>query len=138
MADKFSEEKRSEIMSKIRSKWTSNEKFVHNLLKGNRIKHKMHPPLQGNPDIFIGDRNTVVFIDGCFWHNCPTHGHPVYSNKAYWAQKIKRNVKRDKKNTKLLKKLGYRVVRLWEHEITEKTAPKILRKVIGMPLKPRK
>ena len=117
MVDRFSSEVRSKIMSKIRGKWTASEKIIHNFLKGNKIKHTMHPKLPGNPDVFLKDFNAVVFIDGCFWHNCPKHGHIPESNVKYWKQKIKRNVKRDLKNTKALEKEGFKVIRIWEHDI---------------------
>lgn len=117
MGDKFSEEVRSRIMSKIRSKWTKPEKKLHNLLKGNKIRHTMHPDLLGNPDVLLKDSNTVIFIDGCFWHGCPTHGHIPHSNRDYWYKKIKRNIERDKKNTISLEEMGYLVLRFWECEV---------------------
>lgn len=107
-------------MSKIKSKWTSSEKKVHNYLKGNKVKHIMHPKLPGNPDVLLKNLNAVVFIDGCFWHNCPLHGHIPESNISYWKPKLINNVKRDLKSTDLLKKLGFKVFRVWEHEINSK------------------
>lgn len=86
--DIFSKRKRSEIMSKIRSKKTKPEMAVHNFLKGNRVRHKMWPRMPGNPDIFIGDLNLVVYINGCFWHGCERHFRPPKSNKKFWREKI--------------------------------------------------
>jgi len=120
MADKFSSEIRSKIMSRIKSKWTSSEIIIHNFLKGNKIKHVMHPSLPGNPDVLLKDNNIVLFIDGCFWHNCPEHGHIPNSNIEYWKNKIEKNVKRDLENTKNLEALGYEVYRIWEHEVKSK------------------
>ncbi len=80
----------------------------------------MHPSLPGNPDVFFKDRNAVLFIDGCFWHNCPYHGHIPESNKEYWQPKIKKNVLRDKKNSEELREKGFHVIRLWECEIMKK------------------
>jgi len=117
MTDKFASETRSKIMSKIKSKWTSSEKKVHGYLKGNKIRHAMHPQLPGNPDVFLNDYNAVIFIDGCFWHKCPLHGHIPKSNLEYWRPKIERNVKRDVENTKILEGMGFAVLRIWEHEI---------------------
>jgi len=117
MADKFSAEVRSKIMSRIKSKWTSSEKKVHNQLKGNRIRHVMHPKLPGNPDVFLMDYNLVLFLDGCFWHCCPLHGHIPDSNLDYWGPKIEKNVQRDLENSKLLKRNGFIVKRIWEHEV---------------------
>lgn len=120
MPDKFSCEVRSKIMSRIRSKWTSTERKVHNHLKGNKIRHTMHPKLLGNPDVFLVGSNAVIFIDGCFWHNCPDHGHIPKSNIKYWKKKIERNVERDLKNTKALEGEGFVVLRIWEHEVMSK------------------
>jgi len=120
MADKFSAETRSKTMSRIKSKWTKAEVKIHNLLKGNRIRHSMHPDLPGNPDVYLKGTNVVIFVDGCFWHNCPEHGHIPDSNVKYWEEKIHKNVKRDKKNTKKLENLGFEVLRIWEHEVMSK------------------
>ena len=119
MTDKFSVEVRSGIMSKIKSKWTKPERKLHNLLKGNKIKHTMHPSICGNPDVLLKDFNTLIFIDGCFWHYCPIHGHIPTTNKDYWDKKISRNIERDKKTTKKLKGKGYIVLRLWECEVMQ-------------------
>jgi DNA mismatch endonuclease, patch repair protein len=120
MADKFSEDTRSKIMAKIRSKWTKPEKKLHGILKGNKVRHFMHPNLPGNPDAFLKDFNVILFVDGCFWHNCPIHGHIPEGNRIYWEPKILRNVARDKKNTSTLKKNGYIVIRLWECDVMKK------------------
>lgn len=117
MPDRISLANRSMIMSRIRSKWTKPEKKIHNFLKGNKIRHFMHPALLGNPDAFLIDYNVVLFIDGCFWHNCPSHGHIPKSNKEYWLPKIQKNILRDKKYSSELKDLGYNVLRIWECEI---------------------
>jgi len=103
-------------MSRIKGKWTRPEIVVHNYLKGNKVKHRMHPSISGNPDALIGDK-TVLFIDGCFWHGCPHHGHIPKSNTGYWRPKIQQNIRRDKECVKALKHMGYDVLRVWEHEI---------------------
>lgn len=120
MVDRLNAETRSKLMSRIRSKWTKPEKRAHNLLKGNNIKHKMHPDLPGNPDILLKDYNTAIFIDGCFWHSCPKHGHIPEQNRVYWQSKLARNVKRDEKNTKTLELSGIGSIRLWECDVMSK------------------
>jgi len=114
MVDVFTKKKRSEIMSKIRGKWTRPEILAHNWLKGNKIKHRMHPKIYGNPDIITG--NKLIFIDGCFWHGCPKHFRIPKSNRKFWAPKIRRNIQRDRKIRKTLRKKGYTVIRIWEHQ----------------------
>lgn len=130
MVDKFSQETRSKIMSRIKSKWTKPEIKIHSLLKGNRIRHKMHPSLLGNPDVYLKDFNTIIYIDGCFWHKCPIHGHIPEKNRDYWEKKIERNVARDKKYTKMLKDKGYNVLRFWECEVmSEDFKTKLMEKI---------
>ena len=104
-------------MSRIRSKWTTQERIIHNLLKGNQIKHSMHPKIEGSPDIILTNTKTAVFLHGCFWHKCPKCYMQPKTNKKYWLPKIEKNVIRDRKNSKILKKGGLNVVRMWEHDI---------------------
>jgi len=117
MTDVFTKQKRSEIMSRIRSKWTKQEIIVHNYLKGHKIKHKMHPKMVGSPDIILTDKKVAIFLHGCFWHKCPLHYREPKSNKKFWTSKIERNVLRDKKNIRLLRNRGWKVIVIWEHEI---------------------
>lgn len=116
MPDTLTKEQRSYCMSRIRSKWTSQEKRIHNYLKGHKIKHKMHPKLKGCPDILINSE-IAVFLHGCFWHKCPKCYVEPKSKKAYWLPKLENNVKRDKKNIRTLKKQGFTVVKIWEHSV---------------------
>lgn len=117
MTDNLTKKQRSFCMSHILSKWTSQERLVHNYLKGNKIKHKMHPKIEGNPDILLTDKKTAVFLHGCFWHKCPECYKKPKSNKSYWLPKIQRNVKRDEENRKILKANKYKVVIIWEHQV---------------------
>jgi DNA mismatch endonuclease (patch repair protein) len=80
-------------------------------------RYRIHYDLPGKPDIVFISKKMAVFIDGCFWHKCPKCCVAPKSNKKYWLPKLEKNVKNDKKNNKALKKLGWKVVRIWEHEI---------------------
>lgn len=120
MPDIMSKEKRSRVMSHIRGKWTQSETMIHHTLKGLKIKHKMYPKIDGNPDVLIKDTNTAIFIDGCFWHGCPRCYKEPQSNTEYWLPKIMNNKKRDKRNTRRAKAAGFRVKRIWEHQIQKK------------------
>jgi len=128
MADNLTKEQRSYIMSRIRSKWTEQEKKVHNHLKALKIKHKTHPEMKGSPDIILTGRKTVVFLHGCFWHKCSKHYKAPRSNTAYWLPKIDKNVARDRENIRLLKRDGWKVLRIWEHDMT-KNFEKALEKI---------
>lgn len=135
MSDIFSKVKRSEIMSKIRSKWSAHEKIAHNHLKARKIRHVMHPEMLGNPDILIKDTNTVVFLDGCFWHGCPQCYRRPQSNMKYWESKIEYNTERDKKIRANLKKQGFRVVAFWEHEFSKKNLNGTIQKIVELSIK---
>jgi len=129
MADNLTEKQRSYCMSRIRSKWTAQEKKIHNYLKGNKVSHKMHPILPGSPDILLNKSNTAIFLHGCFWHKCPKCFIKPKTNKKYWLPKIENNVKRDRKNNKVLKQGGFKVVRIWEHQI-KKNFLKVISKLV--------
>jgi DNA mismatch endonuclease (patch repair protein) len=96
------------------------------------LKFEENYGLLGKPDIVFPSKKVVVFLDSCFWHGCKKHLRMPKSNKSYWTAKIRRNVERDKYVTSKLKKDGWAVVRLWEHEINnnlEKCMTKVLSKI---------
>lgn len=83
------------------------------------------------PDVVFTRRRVAVFIDGCFWHQCPAHGTQPRANAAYWAPKLERNVARDHEVDEALADAGWRVIRCWEHqpaaEIAEIVAAEVRR-----------
>ena len=79
----------------------------------------MYPKINGKPDILLSNTKTAVFLHGCFWHKCPKCYKKPKTNKPYWTAKIDANVKRDQKNSKSLKKLGFNVVSIWEHQVKD-------------------
>lgn len=117
MTDNLTKKQRSRTMSKIRSRWTAQETRVHNWLKKNKIKHRMHPKIEGNPDIILPEKKLAIFLNGCFWHACLKCYIAPKTNKRYWLLKIKTNQIRDKKNSKTLRELGWKVKIIWEHQI---------------------
>lgn len=106
-------------MSHIRSTNSKPEEIVRKYLfsKGFRYRKNVRK-LPGCPDIVLPKYNTVIFVNGCFWHkhDCPRFVWPS-SNKDYWEPKILRNVERDQKNTEELRSLGWRVITVWECEL---------------------
>lgn len=72
--------------------------------------------IRTRPDIVFTRARVAVFVDGCFWHRCPRHGQVPRSNRAYWQEKLKRNVERDRQATEALGRAGWTVIRIWEHE----------------------
>jgi DNA mismatch endonuclease, patch repair protein len=118
MADVFSKKKRSEIMSKIRSKNTKPEVLVFRELRRRGIyfqKHYKRAP--GSPDIALPRKKIAIFIDGDFWHGYRFSQQKSRLPKKYWRAKIEGNIKRDMKNRLLLRKAGWKVLRIWEHKI---------------------
>lgn len=117
MTDVITKKQRSYNMSRIHSKWTKPEKIVHNYLKGNKIKHKMHPKLLGNPDIIIPEKNLAVFIHGCFWHKCSKCKLIPDGRLSYWKKKLNANAVRDRKNILALRRHKFKVKVIWEHDL---------------------
>lgn len=66
-------------------------------------------------DLVFTRAKIAVFVDGCFWHSCPQHATRPSSNAAWWAAKLERNRERDTQTTAHLQRLGWTVVRIWEH-----------------------
>ena len=120
MTDVLTSEQRSFCMSRIRGRDTKPERILRSLLwhKGLRFR-KNYKNLPGRPDIVFIKPKVAVFIDGCFWHRCPTHYQPPAANAEFWEKKIAGNVKRDREVDKLLKTEGWNVIRVWEHEVRE-------------------
>ena len=108
-------------MSGIRSTGTGPEErlfaLVERAVDGRwRIERNVRS-LPGTPDVLIPDLQVVIFADGCFFHSCPIHGHVPRSNIDYWEPKLERTVRRDRRNRRKLRAMGYAVWRLWEHDL---------------------
>jgi DNA mismatch endonuclease (patch repair protein) len=73
----------------------------------------------GRADLAFVGRKLAVFVDGCFWHGCPEHYVPPRSSSGFWSRKLRNNVKRDQRQTHLLRDAGWLVLRFWEHEVAE-------------------
>ena len=130
MADVFSRKKRSWIMSRIRSKNTSIDRKMREMLSETGVRFEMYPDLFGSPDFQVG-RNVLVFCDGDFWHGY-RYAEKKRPAKKYWREKIEGNMRRDRKVSRRLRRDGWSVLRIWEHDIKkkpEKCMQKILRKL---------
>lgn len=137
MADIFSKIKRSEVMSKVTAKDTRPEVKVRKFLfsKGFRYR-KNDKRFPGKPDIILPKYKTAIFVHGCFWHhhdNCRAAALPQ-TNCEFWKDKMETNVKRDRKNQKDLKELGWKIIIIWQcqiknRELFEKTMKKVIKKI---------
>ena len=74
--------------------------------------------LPGKPDFFFPSVGLALFIDGCFWHGCPKCGHLPKTRRDYWKAKIEANMRRDRRVRRELNREGYRVMRVWEHDLS--------------------
>ena len=129
--DKVSKKKRSEIMSKIRGKNTGPEKYVRKELRKRSFKFTLHKKnLPGKPDIVLKNHKTVINVNGCFWHHhdCGRYNIPK-NNRKFWLNKFKKNKERDRVNTRKLKKLGWKVYKIWECQLTTKHLDRQLKKL---------
>src|SRR5699024_10844570 len=104
--------------------------------KGYRFRRNTKD-LFGKPDISIKKYKIVIFIDSCFWHQCPIHGNMPKTNVEYWKPKLERNVERDKEVDEYYKQKGWNIKRIWEHEVKkdlEKVVMKLRRLLIRLVL----
>nr|BDD47030.1 very short patch repair endonuclease [bacterium] len=119
MPDVFSKEKRSEVMSVIRSKNTKPEIILRKTLHRLGYRFRLHvKTLPGRPDIVLPKYRTVIQVYGCFWHghDC-ADGHLPKSNLVYWEPKLRKNKHRDRIVEHALRNEGWNVVIIWECEI---------------------
>ncbi|MEK6886513.1 MAG: very short patch repair endonuclease [Nanoarchaeota archaeon] len=123
MTDNHTKPQRSHNMSRIKSKNTKTELLFKTILKGTNLRY--HPKIIGNPDFGSNKNKVAVFIDGCFWHKCPKCYIKPKSNSYYWNKKIKRNCQRDKEVNSELKNVGWKVIRVWEHQVMKNPKPSI-------------
>ncbi|WP_425409612.1 very short patch repair endonuclease [Hyphococcus sp.] len=118
--DVFSKEKRAEVMRAVKSKDTKPEIALRKALFALGYRYRLNVrDMPGKPDLVFPKHRTVIFMHGCFWHghHCKRGARLPKTNTDYWRDKIARNQKRDKKNAAALRKLGWRVVTVWECEL---------------------
>ncbi|MBS1834313.1 MAG: DNA mismatch endonuclease Vsr [Acidobacteria bacterium] len=122
MVDSLSPEKRSEIMSRVRSKSMRPEIAVRQLVFSMGYRYRLHAKdLPGCPDLVFRPRKKVIFVHGCFWHrhaNCALARLPK-SRVDFWQPKLEGNRLRDEKNKRALKQQGWNVLTLWECQLKD-------------------
>jgi DNA mismatch endonuclease (patch repair protein) len=121
--DVFTKAKRSEVMSRIRGRGNKEtELALASLLRRHRIwGWRRQQPLFGKPDFVFCLARVAVFVDGCFWHRCPKHSNLPANNRAFWKKKMASNKARDQRVNRTLRKKGWRVVRIWEHDLAKRS-----------------
>jgi len=121
--DRYTPEKRSEVMSRIGGKDTKPELTVRRLLHRLGYRFRLHrKDLPGKPDIVLPKLRLVILVHGCFWHGCEkcNRGTRVpKTNTAFWVKKISENRRRDAEAQCRLADLGWHVIVLWQCETVE-------------------
>ena len=129
--DTVSLAKRSEIMRAVKSRGNMTTELA--LLRFFRQTHiagwRRHIALPGRPDFVFKKTKLAVFVDGCFWHGCPLHSTKPRNNAAFWRRKFAANKTRDLLVNRMLRRRGWRVLRIWEHELARKHEARLLRRV---------
>jgi len=163
MTDVFTKAKRSDVMSRIRSRGNKDTELalvkvfraegitgwrrhlqIRSAERGTRNSASPRPaPRSGEGERFHASRSALrnfsvrpdfvfpklrlaVFVDGCFWHGCPRHATQPKGNAAFWRKKFARNIARDRLVTRTLRANGWRVLRLWEHELARKREARLV------------
>ena len=140
MADFLSRAGRSALMAKVRGRGNaSTELALARVLRAEGlVGWRRQLRLGGGrgaaawkvrPDFVFPRLRWVLFVDGCFWHGCPVHGTRPAGNAAFWRRKFAANQARDRRNTRQLRAAGWRVLRLWEHELRTGARPGLQRKL---------
>ncbi len=137
--DVFTPAGRSKIMAAIKSSKTKSTELRFRawlVSKGVRGWIMKGQGLPGTPDFIFPRKKIAVFIDGCFWHGCLKCKRNLspQSNKRYWEKKISTNMARDKKRNLELKKSGWTVARVWEHDLDEISESRIKRLIVPQAL----
>lgn len=120
--DNLTSKARSENMRRIRSKGMKPEIAIRKIVYQLGYRYRLHAPeLPGKPDLVFRKSKKLIFVNGCFWHahdgrHCKIARTPK-SNIRYWKAKLSRNRERDRKNLLALKKLGWKVLVIWECQI---------------------
>lgn len=131
MADIFDDEKRSNIMSRVRSKGNkSTELRVIKLFEDKGITGwRRHYNVKGHPDFVFLKERVAVFVDGCFWHGHECRNIHPKDNEEYWNKKRQRNIQHDLEITEYFQKRGWTMVRIWECELKKKNETVALEKL---------
>jgi DNA mismatch endonuclease, patch repair protein len=129
--DTVSRAKRSDIMRAVRSHGNkATELVLVHIFRAHHITGwRRQLAVSGNPDFVFRRERLAVFVDGCFWHGCSKHCRMPKGNANYWKEKIASNKWRDRLVTRTLRKLGWSVLRIWEHDLVRKNQAGCVEKV---------
>lgn len=117
MSDVLSREQRALNMSRIRGKDTKPEMVVRRMVHGLGFRYRLHVrELPGNPDLVLPRHHSIIFVHGCFWHShrCRYGRVKPATHADFWQHKRSETVLRDRKNLRALRRLGWRILIVWE------------------------
>jgi DNA mismatch endonuclease (patch repair protein) len=121
--DTLTKAERSERMSRVRSKDTKPEMLVRSLVHGMGYRYRLHDRgLPGTPDLVFPSRGKIIFVHGCFWHRHGTRCKYTRWPKSkldFWGPKLEENHRRDEVARRELRKLGWRVLNIWECQLKD-------------------
>jgi len=122
MPDVFTKAKRSQVMATIRGRGNrSTEAAMVGLLREHGVSGwRRNQAVFGRPDFVFRRQKVAVFVDGCFWHGCPQHSTMPVQNRPFWRAKLERNMARDRQVTRRLRRDGWSVIRIWEHDLLKR------------------
>jgi DNA mismatch endonuclease, patch repair protein len=131
MGDVFTKAKRSQVMSRIRGHGNKEtELALMRILRGQGITGwRRHQAVFGKPDFVFRAQRLAVFVDGCFWHCCPEHSNMPVNNRLFWQEKLSANKRRDRCVMHTLKAQGWRVLRVWEHELSRRNQQQLVQRI---------
>src|ERR1700677_5035592 len=126
MADIWSKQRRSEVMSRVRSRGnkTTELRLIQMFKRNGIFGWRRRVKLLGSPDFVFRAPRLCVFVDGCFWHRCPRCYSAPVSNACYWDEKIRRTVARDRRIRRKLRNEGWCILPFWVHDLSKKNETK--------------
>ena len=134
MPDVFTKTKRSQIMSRIRGRGNKEtELALIRVLRAHRITGwRRHQAIFGKPDFVFRKARVALFVDGCFCHGCPRCYTRPKSNRSFWDAKLTGNRARDRLVGRELRRRGWRVLRIWEHDLRKHPARVVARVLLAL------
>jgi DNA mismatch endonuclease, patch repair protein len=142
MPDVFTKTKRSEVMSRIRSRGNKDTElalatlFRRHGITGWRRQQSLKFRVSSSkfrvkPDFVFREARLALFVDGCFWHGCPRHATQPKGNAAFWRKKIAGNQRRDALVNRTLRRAGWKVLRVWEHALRPQGEKRLVGRIRG-------
>ena len=120
---------RRQVQIRSAERGTRNKRAVRSPANSFRTPRSEFRVFTVRPDFVFPKLRLAVFVDGCFWHACPRHTTKPRNNAAFWRKKFAANKARDRLVTRTLRKAGWRVLRIWEHELARKREARLVKRI---------